>query len=153
FLLTSLLFIGSIFVPAPGRFLLWGLGLLTDLVLLLLLLTRTNPAVQAELNRKLLVSPSAIERFGLFTIIVLGEVIVGVVGGVASHAHLSWLVGETAALGMAIAIGLWWIYFDFVSGRPPIARPVTSLAWVYLHLPVAVGIAAVGASLLNVVEH
>jgi Bacterial low temperature requirement A protein (LtrA) len=42
---------------------------------------------------------------------------------------------------------------DFVSGRPPIARPVTSLAWVYLHLPVAMGIAAVGASLLNVVEH
>ena len=153
FLLTSLLFIGSIFVPAPWRFLLWGLGLLTDLVLLLLLLTSTKAAVQAALDRMLLVSPSAIERFGTFTIIVLGEVIVGVVGGVAGHSHWSWLVGETAALGMVIAIGLWWIYFDFVSGRSPIARPVTSLAWIYLHLPVSVGIAAVGASLLNVVEH
>jgi hypothetical protein len=33
------------------------------------------------------------------------------------------------------------------------ARPITSLEWVYLHLPVAMGIAAVGASVLNVVEH
>src|SRR6185436_1207215 len=75
FLLTSLLFIGSTFVPAPWRFLLWGLGMLTDLVLLLLLLTSTKAAVQAALDRMLLVSPSAVERFGTFTIIVLGEVI------------------------------------------------------------------------------
>jgi len=153
FLLTSLLFIGSIVVPVPWRFIVWGVGLLIDLGFLLLIVTRTNAAIQAQLDRVLLISPSAVERFGLFTIIVLGEVIVGVVGGVAGHPQLSWLVGGTAALGMVIAIGLWWVYFDFVSGRPPIARPATSLAWIYLHLPVAVGIAAVGAGVLHVVEH
>ena len=153
FLITSLLFIVSIVVPVPWRFIVWGVGLLIDLVFLLLIVTRTNAAIQAQLNRVLLLSPSAIERFGLFTIIVLGEVIVGVVGGVAGYPELSWLVGGTATLGMVIAIGLWWVYFDFVSGRPPIARPATSLAWIYLHLPVAVGIAAVGAGILHVVEH
>jgi low temperature requirement protein LtrA len=85
FLITSLLFIVSIFVPVPWRFMLWGAGLLIDLVLLLLILTPTKAAVQEQLDRILLVSPSAVERFGLFTIIVLGEVIVGVVGGVAGH--------------------------------------------------------------------
>jgi low temperature requirement protein LtrA len=94
-----------------------------------------------------------VERFGLFTIIVLGEVIVGVVGGVAGHVHLSWQVGGTALLGMVVAIGLWWVYFDFISGRPPYTRTATSLGWIYLHLPVAVGIAAAGASMLNVIEH
>jgi low temperature requirement protein LtrA len=66
---------------------------------------------------------------------------------------LDWLVGGTAVLGMLVAIGLWWVYFDFVAGRPPHTQTVPSLAWVYLHLPVTIGIAALGASVLNVVEH
>src|ERR1700752_23371 len=122
FLITSLLFIGSIIIPTPWRFVLWVLALLIDLSLLSLLWTHRNMAIQEEINRVVLISPSAVERFGSFTIIVLGEVIVGVVSGVAEHAHLSWLAGGSAFLGMMIAIGLWWVYFDFVSGRAPIPR-------------------------------
>lgn len=153
FLITSLLFIVSIIIPAPWRFVLWVLGLLVDLALLSLLWTNRNPAIQEEINRLVLISPSAVERFGLFTIIVLGEVIVDVVRGVAEHAHLSWLAGGSAFLGMLIAIGLWWVYFDFVSGRQPVPRTSNRLEWIYLHLPVTMGITAVGASILNVVEH
>ena len=153
FLITSTLFILSIFMPTSWRFLLWVLALLVDLALLVLLLNNRNVAIQAQINRIVLVSPSVVERFGLFTIIVLGEVIVGVVSGLAEHPHLSWLVGGSAFLGMIIAIGLWWIYFDFVSGRPPLSRTNKTLGWIYLHLPVTMGIAAVGASILNVLEH
>lgn len=153
FLITSLLFIISIAAPAQWRFVLWVIALLTDLALLSLLWINRNAAIQEEINRVELISPSAVERFGLFTIIVLGEVIVGVVSGVAEHTHLSWLAGGSAFLGMMIAIGLWWVYFDFVSGRQPIPRTSTRLTWIYLHLPVAMGITAVGASILNVVEH
>jgi low temperature requirement protein LtrA len=152
-LITSLLFIVSILLPAPWRFVLWGLAVLTDMVVPLAIAIRTNAAGQEELHRTLLLSPSVVERFGLFTIIVLGEVIVGVVSGVAGQQHLSGLVGGTAVLGMVIAIGLWWIYFDFVSGRRPIDKPITGLVWIYLHLPVAMGIAIVGASMVNAVEH
>jgi low temperature requirement protein LtrA len=153
FLITSVLFILSITIPLPWRILSWVLALLVDLALLILPLTNRNAAIQERINRLVLISPSAIERFGLFTIIVLGEVIVGVVTGVAEHPHLSWLAGGSAILGMMIAIGLWWIYFDFVSGRPPIPRVSKLLVWIYLHLPVTLGIAAVGACILNVVEH
>ena len=153
FLITSLLFILSISLPAPWRFMLWTLALLLDLALLILLVQSRNAAIQAQLGRLTLISSSAVERFGLFTIIVLGEVIVGVVSGVAEHPHLSWLAGGTAFLGMMIAIGLWWIYFDIVSGRPPIRRIPQTLVWIYLHLPVTMGIATAGASILNVVEH
>ncbi|HEU0291348.1 MAG TPA: low temperature requirement protein A [Anaerolineales bacterium] len=153
FLITSMLFLVSIVTPTPWRFVLWGPALLIDLGLLILLWTNRNPAIQEQLNRVELISASAVERFGLFTIIVLGEVIVGVVSGVAEHSHLSWLVGGSGLLGMLIAIGLWWIYFDFVSGHSPIPRTSKRLAWIYLHLPVTMGIAAVGASILNVVEH
>jgi len=153
FLITSLLFIISIVVPAPWRFVLWVIALLVDLSLLSLLWTHRNSAIQEEINRVVLISPSAVERFGLFTIIVLGEVIVGVVSGVAEHPHLSGIVGSIAFLGMIIAIGLWWIYFDFASGRSPIPGTRERLRWIYLHLPVTMGITAVGASILNVVEH
>jgi low temperature requirement protein LtrA len=153
FLITSVLFIVSVFTPAPWRFVLWMLALLIDLALLSWLWTNRNTAIQEEINRIVFISPSAVERFGLFTIIVLGEVIVGVVSGVAEHPHLSWLAGGNAFLGMMIAIGLWWIYFDFVSGRSPLPRTSKRLKWIYLHLPVTMGITAVGAGILNVVEH
>ena len=153
FLVTTLLFLISIFVPTPWRFALWVLALATDLVMLLVVMTSRNPAMRAQVNRVDLISDSLVERFGLFTIIVLGEVIVGVVSGVAGHAHLSWLAGISGLLGMLIAIGLWWVYFDFISGRAPIPRTGKLLSWVYLHLPIAIGITAVGAGILNVVEH
>jgi low temperature requirement protein LtrA len=153
FLITSTLFIISIFIPVPWRFVLWVLALLIDLALLSLVTTNRNTAVREQINRIVLISPSAVERFGLFTIIVLGEVIVGVVSGVAEQPLSSWQAGGYAFLGMMIAIGLWWIYFDFVSGRPPIPQTSKTLWWIYLHLPVAMGITSVGACILNVVEH
>ena len=155
FLFSTLLFVLSVFVPAPWRFGLWGLGLLTSLALPVVTLNmgRNNPQMQAQIDISFSVSPSAVERFGLFTIIVLGEVIVGVVSGVAGHHHLNWLVGITAALGMLIAIGMWWIYFDFISHHPPAAGRATIARWLYLHLPMTIGIAATGAAVLNVVEN
>ena len=85
FLITSVLFIFSIFIPVPWRFILWVLALSIDLALLSLLTTNRNTAIQEQINRIVLISPSAVERFGVFTIIVLGEVIVGVVSGVAEQ--------------------------------------------------------------------
>jgi low temperature requirement protein LtrA len=115
-------------------------------------LDSNNPQARVEINRTLSLSPSAVERFGLLTIIVLGEVIVGVVQGVAGHHDLSWLVGVTAVLSMLIAIGLWWVYFDFVSHRPPVVKRATVSGWIYSHLFMTMGIAATGAAVLNVVE-
>jgi low temperature requirement protein LtrA len=155
FLFSTLLFVLSVFLPAPWRFGLWGLGLLISLALPLVTfsLGRNNPQVQAQIDLSLSVSPSAVERFGLFTIIVLGEVIVGVVSGVAGQHHLDWLVGITAALGMAIAIGLWWVYFDYISQHFPISKRSKVASWLYLHLPMTAGIAATGAAILYVVDH
>lgn len=153
FLITTILFIISVFVPTPWRFYLWSLGLLMDLIIPFVSMSRSDARIQEELARISFASPSIVERFGLFIIIVLGEVIVGVLGGVAEHHHLNWLVGGTAGLGMIIAFGLWWLYFDLVSHRAPKADWQTSFIWMYLHLPMAIGISAAGAAILNVVEH
>jgi len=154
YLLSMLLFIGSIFIVEPVRFYLWGAGLLLSLMApLYMRLRRNSPEVQAQLDLSMNVSDSLVERFGLFTIIVLGEVIIGIVSGVNEHHDLTWRVGITAALGMLIAIGLWWVYFDLVSHHRPLRNIGVVFIWLYLHLFLTIGITAVGASVLNVVEH
>jgi low temperature requirement protein LtrA len=155
FLVTTLLFAGSVFVAGPARFYLWGIAILLSLMLPFNAYRqgKKNRLIQEEVNRIIDVSPSLVERFGLLTIIVLGEVMVGTVNGVAGRPHLDWTLGITAALGMIIAIGLWWIYFDFVSHRKPLATIGKVGQWFYLHLPMTAGIAAVGAAVFNVVEH
>jgi low temperature requirement protein LtrA len=155
FLFTTLLFLASIFLPIPVRFYLWAVAVLISLLLPFSMFRqgRANELVREQVERMTNLSPALVERFALLTIIVLGEVVVGTVSGVAEHEQLTWVVGVSAALGMLVAIGLWWIYFDFVSLRIP--RPQTSvvLRWLYLHLPMTAGIAAVGAAIFNVVEH
>jgi low temperature requirement protein LtrA len=154
YLLSTMIFLLSALVSPPWRFYLWGMGTLLSVLMPLVSFMRrpSDPEVLAEHERSMRPSPSIVERFGLFTIIVLGEVIVGVVRGVAGHHHLTWAVGATGALGMLLAIGIWWLYFDFVSRHMPFDG-LRSGAWIYLHLFMTLSIVATGAAVLNVVEH
>jgi len=154
YLLSMLLFVFSIFVAVPVRFYLWGAGLLLSLMAPLFMRLRSvTPEIQAQIDLSMDISDSLVERFGLFTIIVLGEVIIGIVSGVTEHHDLTWQVGIIAALSMLIAIGLWWVYFDLISHHRPIRNMGVVFIWLYLHLFLTIGITAVGASVLNVVKH
>jgi low temperature requirement protein LtrA len=116
-------------------------------------LRNNSPEIQAQIDLSINISDSLVERFGLFTIIVLGEVIIGIVSGMNEHHDLNWQVGVTALLSMLIAIGLWWVYFDLVSHHRPLRNMGIVFIWLYLHLFLTIGITAVGASVLNVVKH
>ena len=154
FLAATLLFIVSIFVPIPYRFYLWGASVLLSLMLPLITLVRHAAHAEAREEQNMLVvtSPSSVERFGLFTIIVLGEIVVGVVSGLSDQHHLTWHAGGVAFLSILICIGLWWVYFDFVSHRIPNDTLSSVLSWTYLHIPLTASIAAVGAAVLNIAE-
>jgi len=154
YLLSTLLFMISVYVAVPVRFYLWGTGLLLSLLAPLFWRLRSvTPEIQAQMDLSMDVSDSLVERFGLFTIIVLGEVIIGIVSGVNEHHQLTWDAGIIAALSMLIAIGLWWIYFDLISHHRPLHNMGVVFLWLYLHLFLTIGITAVGASVLNVVKH
>lgn len=116
-------------------------------------LGKRDPAAQAEIDVVMNVTHSLVERFDLFNIIVLGEIIAGVVAGLTGHHHLTWSIGLTGALGTLLAIGIWWVYFDSVSHRLPRMGTLPVSMWFYLHLPLTMGITVVGASVLNIVEH
>jgi low temperature requirement protein LtrA len=93
-----------------------------------------------------------VERFGLFVIIVLGEVVVGVVTGL-SDAERTLRTTATGLLGLAIGFAYWWTYFDYVGRRLPIDTGTKRTQWMYAHLPVTLSIAAAGAAMVSLIEH
>jgi len=95
---------------------------------------------------------SMVERFGLFTIIVLGEVVVGVVDGMGA-AELDVLTMSTGLFALTVGFGLWWIFFDFVGRRMPRAEAGTYTRWMISHFPVTLAIAAAGAGMVSLIEH
>ena len=107
---------------------------------------------QGELSEGIQPTESLVERFGLFTIIVLGEVILGVVAGL-SEAGADVLTIATGSLAMVIGFGLWWIYFDLVGRRLPRGGRGTVWTWMLSHLPIQLGIVAAGAAIVSVIEH
>jgi low temperature requirement protein LtrA len=140
FAIAAILWLISAFVPTPWRFALWGAGLLIDVA---------TPFTATKYQLQLLPHAAHLpERFGLFTIIVLGEAIIAVVNGV-SEQRWDALTVISAIFGLGIAFCIWWVYFDNLGGTPIVkARKqgkVGAMAiWLYTHLPLVIGIAAAG---------
>ncbi len=100
----------------------------------------------------LVVTDSLVERYGLFVIIVLGEVVVGVAQGLyESDRNVETMA--TGLIGLSIGFAYWWSYFDFVGRRPPVDSPPERVRWLSLHLPVTMSIAAAGAAMVSLIEH
>jgi low temperature requirement protein LtrA len=145
FSLSVLLFVVSTVIPPPQRFALWAVALLIDF-----LTPVTTLHLQSRLPRFTL--SKLTERYGLFTIIVLGEAVVSVVSGVADGDMLTPLIGLELIVGLALVFGIWWVYFDFVARRLPRRGSWWTITWSYLHLPLLLGITATAAGILDVLK-
>ncbi len=95
---------------------------------------------------------SMVERINVFTIIVLGEVVVGVVDGLG-HASADVMAVVTGMLTLFVGLGFWWIYFDIVGGRKPRTTGRALTVWLLAHLPLTGAIAASGAGMVVLIEH
>lgn len=95
---------------------------------------------------------SMVERFGLFNILVLGEVVVGVVNGLieAERTPISLITG---LLCLTIGFGFWWNYFDLAGRRPARVDSWPIRTWTFIHLPLSGAIAATGAGMISLIEH
>jgi low temperature requirement protein LtrA len=96
---------------------------------------------------------SLVERFGLFTIIVLGGVIVGVVEGISEVGELTVRTVATGVIAPTIGFGIRWNYFDGLGRRIPREDVGRLASWFNVHLPLTMGIAAGGAAMVSLVEH
>ncbi len=143
---SAVLWTGSIFVGQPEMFYLWGAGLVIDLV---------TPFMTYKLQAKLpkYSSTHLVERYGLFVIIVLGESVVALVAGAAGLHGVTLSVMVTITLGLVLAFGMWWLYFGHTSHRRENLSLNQVAVYVWMHLPLVIGLAAMGAATLNVVAH
>lgn len=140
----------SIFLPDDLRMVAWGLlvvGWVTGMAFY-----EGRLIDDGGEDYRLAPTESLIERFGLFTIIVLGEVVVGVVNGISDSDRTPMAV-TTGMLAMVLGFAFWWSYFDYVGGRRTAERTGAFFHWGLGHLPATMGIAAAGAATVPLIEH
>jgi low temperature requirement protein LtrA len=135
------LWLASSLLPAPWRYGCWAVALLVDL----------GTATVAG-RHTLALPPHAAhlpERFGLFTLILLGEAIVAVMKGIQQQPDWSVTAASTALSGVSLVCAVWWWYFDVAAAADH--RPVRDDAdrraldvWSHAHLPLYLGVALLG---------
>jgi low temperature requirement protein LtrA len=146
--IAAVLWLASAGVPAPARFWIWGLAFAIDL---------GTPWLAVRHSVK--IPPDAAhlpERFGLFTLILLGESVVSVMRGMESQEDWPPAAAASAFLGMAILFLIWSWYFDGACGAAE--QPVHSKrdafrfhVWSYAHFPLYVGIVVLGVGIQRIV--
>lgn len=143
----AVLLAASATLPADTRLPAWGVIAAAYLAGLAAVILATGPRVAAALS----ITDAVIERFGLLTIIVLGETVTGVVNALAGQptSVLTFSVGMVAVM---IGFGAWWTYFDLVGHRPPRRDQPATLRWLFGHLPLTAAIAVMGAAMVNLVH-
>jgi low temperature requirement protein LtrA len=95
------------------------------------------------------------ERYGLFTIIVLGECVLGAtqaVAGVINKTGWSWDVVGVGVGSTALVFAVWWVYFLIPFGNALHRHPERAFRWGYGHVVVFASLAAMGAFLSVVAD-
>ncbi|MDV9171643.1 low temperature requirement protein A [Streptomyces sp. W16] len=95
------------------------------------------------------------ERFGLFTLIVLGEAVLAATVAVQTAADardgLDVDLLVLAGSGLLLVLSLWWLYFDRTTQRM-LRSMRTTIIWGYGHYLVFASTAAIGAGLAVAVD-
>ena len=137
------LWIVSLPLDAPERYVLWGVGLVWEYAL---------PWLARRLFASIPVHASHVpERFALFTIVVLGESVLAVALGVAGR---DWAPSAAliAALGFFVAASIWWTYFGHGVELSVDRMANAILVFAYVHIPLLAALTAVGAGITLAVE-
>src|SRR6266566_2633894 len=134
----------SALLPAPHRYVAWCLAFSMDIA-------NSWPASRGTI----VLPPGAAhfpERFGLLTIILLGEFVASVMRGIESQMGWSFLAASAAVLSVALGFALWSCYSDGATGwetrHMRTNKHVVQLRiWIALHflLFLDIGVLGVGA--------
>lgn len=135
----------SLFVEGDIKYVLWAIGIVIELG------TPFTPHLE---KWQMTFAPHVehmVERYGIFSIIVLGESFLKVIDSQAG----STLSAEFTIIGFllfSVTCSIWWLYFDDITDSE-INRGAQALyIWIYFHLPLAIGITAFGVAAKKVLE-
>lgn len=139
---AAAVWLASALAPVPTRFAVWAVAMVIDYA---------TPLSARHLQARVQLDPSHLpERFGLFTLIVLGESIAASAGSLAGRRwDLPAAVG--GALGIAAAFGIWWSYFDHLERAPVRRTRLAGQVWFYGHLPFLMAMTALAVGIREVI--
>lgn len=144
FSVASSMWLVSLLLPTPYRFILWGVALAIEFAAPPIATHRVESRKE-PLDGSPPHEEHFRERYALFTIIVLGESFVKVLSELASKG-VSLESQVVGTLLFIVGAALWWTYFDDVADST--LRPGRGmnrlLPWVYSHLPLAMALTALG---------
>lgn len=150
YIVQALAWAGSVPVDPDMRLMLWIAAFALDLV---------SPFIVAKETWRAPPHPEHLpERFGLFTIILLGESVASAAHGLDHAGHITGGGLTVAISGGALAVLFWIGYFHRARGSSE--RHVADAAsgrklrlWAYGHIPLYLGIAGMAAGTLFMVHH
>ncbi len=102
-----------------------------------------------ELN----LSSSMSERLGLFTIIIFGEVIAGVISGASELHEINLRLWLNFCLSVFIVFALWWLFFTLVSDRQCKPGFINSSLLEILYLPTLIALGLLGMAFGELFEN
>ncbi len=141
YLVSFLLLFLSLFVEVPYKRFLFYFSLLINYLPPLLSIT-----VLKRNSQEFSLSSSMTERLGLFTIILFGEAVLGVINGINALKEVSFQIWVNFGLGIIIIFALWWIFFSLIADRESqkgiLKGHLTQLAY----LPALMSLGMIGAS-------
>lgn len=145
---AALIWLASAFAPAPARYALWVPAFLIDL---------GTPWLALPHTVKVPPNPAHLpERFGLFTLILLGEGVIAVMHGMKSQEEWTVVAAASAFSGMALLFLVWWWYFDIADAAAErLVRnhrdAIRSTVWSYAHFPLYLGLVVTAVGVQRIV--
>ncbi len=143
------LWIGLVFVPAPWAYIGFVVLVVGEVSLPPFAESREVDAEASPTGGTTWHPEHIAERYGLLTLIVLGEVILGITGAFGpalSERGFSVPLLLLGIGGLLVVVGIWWIYF-LAGDDEGLTSLRVALTWGYGHYVVFAGIAATGAGL------
>ena len=141
FLIAFGLLIITLFIPQPYKRIVFWLALLLNyfpfFYTALGLRKRTD---------EFSMSSSMTERLGLFTIIVFGEAILGVINSIKNTAEMNFNTWLCFGLGILIVFALWWMFFALIADRKNKKGMLEGIITGVLYIPALASLGMVGAS-------
>ncbi|OJW82545.1 MAG: hypothetical protein BGO69_13140 [Bacteroidetes bacterium 46-16] len=136
-----IMLITSLYIPAGYKPVLFTIILLVNYLPPFL----NHRRLQAS-NSDFSLSMSMVERLGLFTIIIFGENILGVVNGIAALNNINTATWLCFGLGILIVFALWWIFFALIADRECRHGFLMGQTFIFLFIPTLASLGMVGAT-------
>jgi low temperature requirement protein LtrA len=146
--IAAVIWLASALMPFSERLVAWAIAFSIDLATPWFTVSHTVAAPPDAAHLP--------ERFGLFTLILLGESVVAVMHGMESQEEWPVAAALAAFLGMTSQFLVWSWYFDAVNA--PAEQHVRTRRdavrfhiWTYAHFPLSLGIVMMGVGIQHIV--